>query len=145
MSDFVWILSKNEDFVIIFGGQNHTQRRIRNIFIWDINAMKFHLSKVEMSYNELFSAVLMTNEKDMILLFGFVRNAANEYDMNIPSAIVKLLHNYVETETIYLCQSHRKSGLILKIELSDILDGKIWDVTTGIDYFTDSESDSCSD
>ena len=51
----------------------------------------------------------------------------------------------MKTETIYLCQSHRKSGLILKIELSDILDGKIWDVTTGIDYFTDSESDSCSD
>ena len=131
------ILSKNEDYLIIFGGENDEWVRIKNIFILDLNDMKFYESKMKLLFGKTSPKAMLMNkdERNHVLIDGYVKDISKEYNMNIPYELIQILHVYFDTETIYLLED--KSNLYT-IELSDILKDK--SNTFSIDCFEESLS-----
>ena len=130
MNDFTWVLSRNEEYLIIFGGEDIDGDRIENIFILDLSSMQFYSSRIKLTCQGRAHAVSMHNERYRLLISGFVRNISNEYDMNIPMDLVQLLGNYFATDTVYLLEN---GGKLNRIEMNDILNGKHSDLT--LDFF----------
>ena len=137
MTDFELVLSKNEDYLILFGGLDKEDQTMKNIFILNLREMRFYSSKITLMTESIVSrTVLMNNENNRVILKGFIRNISKEYDMNIPSELVQLLHAYFDRETIYLLG---KGINLYSIEMNEILDGKHENLST--QYFEDSESE----
>ena len=131
------VLSKHEDYLIIFGGESEEWLLVKNIFILDLNSKIFYESKLKLLHGKtLPKAVLMNDdERNHVLLDGFVRNISKEHDMNIPYELIQILHVYFDAETIYLLED--KSNLYM-LELSDILKDK--SSTFSIDCFEEDSS-----
>ena len=134
MCNFGCILSKNEDYLITFGGEDDNPFELKNIFILDLYEMKFYSSKIKMREQGRVYPISMNNENSIIFLSGFIRNISKEYDINIPTELIQLFHAYLESDTIYLCIGRS----LYKAELNDILANKVSDLS--IDYYTDDES-----
>ena len=139
MCDFAPVMSKHEDYVILFGGENSFESRIKNIFILDLTFKKFYSSKLRLaSDGDLTKAISMNNDnRDTALLSGFIRNVSGKYDINIPSELFPLFHSYFERDTIYLLEYRNLS----KIELRDILQDKTEDLS--IEWAYASSEDEC--
>ena len=128
MYDFGWILSNDEQYLIIFGGEDVDCERLTNIFILDLSDMTFYQSAVRLCHKGDTRAVSMKNDKDVVLVSGFIRNVSREYDTNIPSDLLILLSCYFESEMIYLFHGrtfrYNEGTMLCKIELNDILKNK---------------------
>ena len=133
MSNFAWILSKDERYLIIFGGENTNLDRLRSIFILDLKEMKMYQAKVKLYDRGIIDAIVMSNDKNSILVGGVTREMAREYDINIPIEMGQLIFEYYDSEIIYLFtpgDGYRSSNIALSIiELSDILKEKTDDLT----------------
>ena len=106
MSQFAWVLTKNEDYIIIFAGYclglGNLGARFKNILILDLKQMKFYSSKIKMTGDGYACAVLMYGrETDDRVISGYIRNIQKEYDMIIPSELMTLFELYLKVETIY--------------------------------------------
>ena len=140
LCDFASVVSKHEDYVILFGGEDSFGIRIKNIFILDLTFMKFYSSKIKLtSHSELCRAISMNNDqRDTVLMSAFIRDLSRKYDINIPSELFSLFHSYFETETIYLIENCSNLSII---ELRDILKDKTdnWSLDWVLDVSSDDE------
>ena len=91
MCDFGIILTKNEDYVIMFGGDasEWDMEGIKSILILDLDEMKFYQSKIKLPSKDRIYAVSMGNEKSCIVLSGYTKRIQREYDMNIPTELTQ--------------------------------------------------------
>ncbi len=123
MSNFSCVLSKNEDYLVIFGAGDLVQ----NFFILDLNEMKFYTSKIKPDDTGNPHAVLMYDEKsDDLIVAGFIRMVSKENDMNIPLGLMQVFHMFFDSEMLYLLyRSFNTKDRLYEIELNDILDEKI--------------------
>ena len=131
MSNFGWILSKDEQYLIIFGGENTNLDRLANIFILNLNNMIFYQSAMRLCHKGVVKAVSVKNEKDAALVAGFIRTVSREYDVYIPSELVPLFNSYFDAEMIYLLHDQNLDGkvtMLCKIQLNDILKNKSSDL-----------------
>ncbi len=129
MSNFAWVLTKNEQYMIIFGG--YCGERMKNIFILDLNEMKFYCSNVRLCDQGYPCAVSMhSGINSDLLIAGFIRNVSKEYDMNIPLELMKLFHTFFDSEIVYLVHhSYNKKDRLYQVELNDILKEKSTDLS----------------
>ena len=139
MSSFGWILSKNEDYLVIFGGfSREKERRIKNIFILDLKVNVFYSSTIRLNIKTYYNAVLVHDQQSSdALINGYVRTASNDFNINIPSELIHLFRMYFVSETVHLISY---SGHY-SIKLEDILREKSKEFD--VEYFNvDSDSDS---
>ena len=89
MSHFTWIMTRNEEYLIIFGGEDIFSERIKNIYILDLNDMIFYSSNIKLNWRwSSTKAISMHDENSIVLISGFIRIISKEYDMVIPSELV---------------------------------------------------------
>ena len=119
MSNFGWILSDDERYVIIFGGETANMDTSKNILILDINEWCMYQSQVELDNNySILKAISMKNEQSGILVDGYIRQISMKCDLNVPMELCALFHSYYDSETIYIIDSKLR---LYRIELNDIL------------------------
>ena len=128
---FGWTLSKSGQYLVIFGGEDVDDKRIKNVFIIELdgNGYNVYSSSVEMPNTEV-TAISMPMENTDTLIRGFIRKVSIEYDMNIPMELMQIFHIYLDSEMVYLLDNN---GELYKIEMHDILHDMHSDLT--IKYF----------
>ena len=110
IKDFGWILSRNDQYLVLFGGydcRHGFSNRNSNIFILDLNDMKFYKSSIKLSKGGRKRAIT-TSMNYNVLIFGYIRNISKEYKMNIPQDLFKIFDSYFDSEMVYLLDSQHK-------------------------------------
>ena len=105
MNSFGCVITKNQQYIIIMGGFGNGEYH-DEIFIFDLKVMKIRESKTKLPFKRYFGkAVIMENKEETDLcVHGFVRQAMNKYNINLPFALISLVGIWTLTEYIHIIQ-----------------------------------------
>ena len=124
MSDFSWILSKDEKSVIIFGGYAEATR-MKDIRIINLNNMQIYRSKLKIPSNLTVQVISMSEcENSAVLISGYIRRISKEFNLDIPLELLSLFQVYFESEIVYLICNDYPAPVFYSIPLNDILRDK---------------------
>eukprot|EP01083_Nonionella_stella_P102579 291901_1 len=122
MHSFGYILSENERYCILFGGKNRDIDNLSNIYIWDLHHMIFYESVIKAPSGGCH-AVLMHNEKDQVLVCGYIRNMEKCLRIHIPNDVIRLVIIYHKTENVHIMNDERcPNRYHYVLNVNDILD-----------------------
>ena len=123
MFGFGYVITKDERYVIIMGGNKENMQLTDAIYILDLRVMKFCKCKIRLPFEGCCRAVIMGNEtKNDLLVHGFVKNEMNKYRMNIPFALISLIAIWHLTEYIYVVDY--EYGTHWKVSVDEIFQQK---------------------
>lgn len=119
LSRFGYVLTKDNRFIILFGGLTTGFQDIDTIYIWNLETMQFRESETKCPIPDTFYAVIMGNtEKDEKLIQGFIRNEFEDISF-IPNDVINLIVSWYSDEEIHLFDD--REGRHWRIGLSQIL------------------------
>ncbi len=116
--------SRNERFVILFGGIDANNRRQNDIYLLDIKTMLFTLSNIICADKGKTAAINMNNiEQEELICFGFIRKIFKQHtfkNLSFPYFyLIKIIVSYYNNEWIYLMNT--STGNHWKIALDRII------------------------
>eukprot|EP01084_Bolivina_argentea_P228741 386251_1 len=120
-TDFGYCLTKNEKFIILFGGTYPLYKyNIDTIYIWQLDLMIFTKCKIKCPMKYEFRAVSMYDQSMKVVLIRMIRHnycavTSNTY----PDDVIDLIECWIGVECVYLIDY--LLGGTWKICLDDIL------------------------
>ena len=126
INSFGYILTPDERFVIIFGGEV-MDKLIDDIWIWDLDKMEFKKSKLKCPMNTGYRVEIMSfNKTDAIVVHGWIRfnyaQLLTKSALSFPIELVRMIALYYIYIDIYLLQ-HYDGNKMWKINIDEIIHG----------------------
>merc|ERR1712032_240378 len=121
---FGYIITRNDQYLIIFGGNDEMINGYDTIYIMDINTKSFALSNLKCPVSGQFRAFLVDNySMTDIIVDGYLRRCwQSDIFKNVgslPNELINLIYNFYSQEFVHLMQIGK--GNHWKILLNDIL------------------------
>ena len=107
-----YILTPDERYIVIFAGDK--------LCLFDTNEAKLYDYDVK---NEIYPlmhlGLLGRNDEDKLVVSGFIRSVAKQFDMIIPVDIIGIFEKYYNVNMVYLMDGY--GNHFYKISLNDVL------------------------
>eukprot|EP01084_Bolivina_argentea_P134410 237097_1 len=116
MFDFGFVLDGTERFCIIFGGYKDNFVKLESVYILDTYDMLFYESEIKIPWGR-YEAIVLHNEKDALLVEGFVRKCITDLDM-APIELLELIETYYKKQYVHIINGN---GYHYSVLINDIL------------------------
>ncbi len=119
MQSFGYILTKNERYVIIFGGIAEDSSDLSGIYFLDLKDLKWYQCQQQLPLAGMCYAASYSEKEDDLLVYGYIREFMKKMEMNIPMDIYQLVLNKYKREFVHILSRHGANHQ--KIEIQHIL------------------------
>eukprot|EP01084_Bolivina_argentea_P267712 454526_1 len=104
---FGCILSRNDEYIVMMGGQDETDEQTDQIFVLHTDSMIFKQSRINCPKKGVFQAINMNCiENEDLLCFGYIQSVwkLNEFKdvKKLPCYLIQTISNFFSFEMVYL-------------------------------------------